>query len=252
MAVAVPIECPALVVLAVAGADGRRLGCHGAAGDVRGGTVCSGSVGVEEGEQQSGQPQQTQRSGRSPGPRRPEGSPSRHHVVTLSGARDALSSGPVVDHANQRSRRAQSPERRPSNGHGRRPTAERGSRRGGDGGIRSLLGRAAPAEARRRHTSASTRRRPLGVAASPGDPLRALLPARAEPSVRLARRGAHRGASGQPRAPRSSLHACSQERQASAHTRQCSCMSAWEAHSSPHAWQAVAHAVRIARVMLAS
>lgn len=58
--------------------------------------------------------------------------------------------------------------------------------------------------------------------------------------------------SGQPREEIRSLHACSQRRQASAHTRQWSCWPAWRSHSSPQALQTVAHAWRIARVTLAS
>ena len=51
----------------------------------------------------------------------------------------------------------------------------------------------------------------------------------------------------------SSLHACSQRRQASAQTAQC-CMpiSPWWPHSSPQALHAVAHACRTARVRFAS
>lgn len=81
----------------------------------------------------------------------------------------------------------------------------------------------------------------------PGPPGGSRSPGRTEPSS-----PAVSGAFGQPSASRSSLHACSQERQASAQTRQCSCMSACSAHSSPHALQTMAHAFRIAAVMFAS
>lgn len=69
--------------------------------------------------------------------------------------------------------------------------------------------------------------------------------------VRPVQRRSGRGVR-QPRESIRSLHACSQRRQASAHTRQWSCWSAWRPHSSAQALQTVAHAWRIARVMLAS
>ena len=51
----------------------------------------------------------------------------------------------------------------------------------------------------------------------------------------------------------SARQACSHRRHASAHTRQCAIpISAWWAHSSPHALHAVAHASSTARVTSAS
>ena len=65
--------------------------------------------------------------------------------------------------------------------------------------------------------------------------------------------GCHPGpARAQPRESMSSRQALSQRRQASAQMRQCSCISAWPAHSSPQALQAAAQASRTARVRLAS
>src|SRR3546814_6802494 len=51
---------------------------------------------------------------------------------------------------------------------------------------------------------------------------------------------------------RRSRQACSQRRQTSAQMRQCSCMSAWLSHSSPHALQVVAQASTSVRVTLHS
>lgn len=60
------------------------------------------------------------------------------------------------------------------------------------------------------------------------------------------------GQSNQPREVRSSLQACSQRRHASAQIRQCSCISAWCWHSSPHALHTVAQDWSTAWVMLES
>jgi plastocyanin len=59
-------------------------------------------------------------------------------------------------------------------------------------------------------------------------------------------------AGSQPREVMRSRHAASQRRQASAQTRQCSCIEAWLSHSSPQALQAAAQASSTARVRLAS
>jgi hypothetical protein len=56
----------------------------------------------------------------------------------------------------------------------------------------------------------------------------------------------------QPSDESRSRQACSQRRQISSHTRQCSWCSAWRWHSSPHARQVVAHASRTLRVTFAS
>lgn len=56
----------------------------------------------------------------------------------------------------------------------------------------------------------------------------------------------------QPRLEIRSRQASSQRRHALAHSRQCWCISAWLAHSSPQALHAAAQASRTARVRLAS
>jgi hypothetical protein len=50
----------------------------------------------------------------------------------------------------------------------------------------------------------------------------------------------------------SSRQACSQRRQASAQTRQCSCWPAWRSHSSPQERHTVAQACKTVQLMLAS
>lgn len=78
------------------GADGIQVrDGDGASGDMRRGTVGSGGMCVEEGEQQGGQPQQPQRTRRTAGPLRAGCSSGRDHARTLSGGRNPPCGSPV-------------------------------------------------------------------------------------------------------------------------------------------------------------
>ncbi|CAM5637663.1 hypothetical protein SGRIM128S_00979 [Streptomyces griseomycini] len=132
------------------------------------------------------------------------------------------------------------------------PTAGCSARRAG----RSTTRRPPRRETVPRSTAAAPRRPavPPGTSRCRPGPGRSTnrCPRGCRPWDAVTRRAAPQTGRRQPRAWRSSWHACSHERQASAHRRQCSCRSACREHSSAQALQAVAHAVRIARVTLAS